>query len=98
MIEHIVLFRAKNDATPIAKQAFIAACRSLLRDIPTIQSGSSGENFSDRSDGYHLALVMRFKDAAGLEIYQKHPAHQTFIAEHVKPLIEKVLAVDYYVD
>ena len=98
MIEHIVLFRCKKDTNAEIKKNFILAARSMKAEIPEILSISSGENWSDRSDGYELGLVCRFQDKETLDVYQKHPYHQKFIADWVKPNIEKVLAVDYFIN
>ena len=96
MIEHLVLFRCKESCLPAARESFIAAARALMTEIPEVIYGSAGENWSDRGDGYDLALTCRFEDKAALAVYQRHPVHQQFIAEQVKPHIEKVLAIDYF--
>lgn len=98
MIEHIVLFRCKKETSHEIKNGFIAAARGMPSVIPEILHFSAGENWSERSDGYELALTCRFVDKETLAIYQNHPVHQTFIQEWVKPNIEKVLAVDYFLD
>lgn len=98
MIEHIVLFRCQKDCSSDSKQKFVAAARRLPNAIPEILHFSCGENWSERSDGFELALACRFASKETLEIYQKHPAHQEFIAEWVRPNVEKVLAVDYFIE
>lgn len=96
MIEHIVLFRCNPGTSQATKQGFVQAARNMKAHIPEILQISAGENWSERSDGYELALVSRFEDKDSLEIYQKHPEHQKFIQEWVKGNVEKVLAVDYF--
>jgi hypothetical protein len=98
MIEHIVLFRSKPNTSPEIKKQIVAYARSMQSHIPEILYISSGENWSDRGDGFELALVSRFKDKATLDVYQKHPYHQTFVNEWVKPNIEKILAIDYFIE
>ncbi|MBC7660870.1 MAG: Dabb family protein [Chitinophagaceae bacterium] len=97
MIEHIVLFRCKPGTTDTIREQFVAAARSLKGEIPGILYLSAGTNWSDRSDGYELALVERFADKKALDAYQIHPYHEKFKSEWVKPHIEKVLAVDYFI-
>ncbi len=98
MIEHIVLFRCNDACTPEARQDFVSAARALKEHIPEILYISAGINWSDRSDGYELALVSRFENKDSMDVYQKHPVHQKFVAEHVRPKVEKVLAIDYYIE
>lgn len=98
MIEHIVLFRSKASCTEDSRKQIVAYARSMPAHIPEILYLSAGLNWSDRGDGYELALVSRFKDEASLAVYQKHPYHQTFVTEWVKPNIEKVLAIDYFTE
>ncbi len=95
MIEHIVLFRCKTDCTKTTKEAIVAFARSMKAEIPEILALSAGENWSERSDGYELGLVARFQDKVTLDVYQKHPYHQRFVQELVRPNVDKVLAVDY---
>lgn len=98
MIEHIVLFRSNSDCSAATREQIILAARSLKAEIPEILALTAGENWSERSEGYEFALVIRFQDKDSLEVYQKHPHHQKFVQEWVKPHVEKVLAVDYFID
>ncbi len=95
MIEHIVLFRCKADCTAETKQAIVKFALSMKAEIPEILTLSAGENWSERSDGFELGLVARFQNKTTLDVYQKHPYHQRFVTELVRPNVEKVLAVDY---
>jgi hypothetical protein len=98
MIEHIVLFRCKESCSEETRNQIVAYARSMQSHIPEILYISSGKNWSERGDGFELALVSRFKDKATLDVYQKHPYHQTFVTEWVKPNVDKVLAIDYFID
>ena len=98
MIEHIVLFRSQPGCTAETREQIVLGARSLKAEIPEILALTAGVNWCERSDGYEFALVARFKDKDSLEIYQKHPYHQKFVQEWVKPNVEKVLAVDYFID
>lgn len=96
MIEHIVLFRFKNSGDEAARKRLIEGLLGLNGKVPSIRSISSGLNFSNRSDGYEVGLVIRFDDQAGLDSYQIHPEHVKVVETCVKPVVEKVLAVDYH--
>ena len=95
MVEHIVLFRWKEDAAPEAVARAIEGLRSLKGKIPEIIDLSCGENFSDRGQGFHCGLVVRFADRAALDTYGPHPAHQAVVTGLINPIRDGVLAVDY---
>lgn len=95
MIEHIVLFKWKPEATPSQKEAVLAALRELPRRIPGIAYLSCGMNFCDRSQGFETGLVVRFEDRAALEAYGPHPAHQEVVQNVINPIRDQVIAVDY---
>lgn len=95
MVEHLVLFRWKEDTSAEAITSAITGLRELKGVVPSIVDLSCGENFSDRAQGYQTGLVVRFADRAGLEAYIVHPAHQAVVTERIKPFVDAVLAVDY---
>lgn len=95
MIEHIVLFKLKTDASEGKKRALLDALLALKNSVPGIVQASAGINFSARAQGYTHGFVVRFKDRAALDAYLPHPAHVAVVESHVKPLSEGVLALDY---
>ena len=95
MIEHIVLFRWTDAATPEAKANVMTELRKLKGKIPGIVDLTCGENFSDRSKGYTHGLVVRFTDRAALQAYGPHPEHQRVVQNLIKPIAADILALDY---
>lgn len=95
MIEHIVLLRWTETATPEAIQAALAELRALKGKVPGIVDLSCGTNFSDRAKGYTHGLVVRFQDKAGLQAYIIHPEHQRVVQNFLVPIRADALAVDY---
>jgi hypothetical protein len=95
MVEHIVLMRWQEQATPEAIERVMTELRALKNKIPAIVDLSCGPNFSDRSKGFTHGLVVRFKDRAGLDTYVPHPEHQRVVQIFIKPISAEVLAVDY---
>lgn len=95
MIEHLVLFKWKQDASPEAIARVLEGLKALKSQIPEIVDLSCGKNFSDRSQGFQHGLVVRFNSRQDLEIYQPHPAHQVLIKDYIKPILADILAVDY---
>jgi len=97
VIEHIVLFKWTETATPQAIDAAVAELRALKGKIRGIIDLSCGTNFSDRSAGFTHGLVVRFTDRAALDAYGPNPAHQHVVQNFINPIRADVLALDYEV-
>jgi len=95
MVEHIVLFKWTEEATPEAIEKVVVGLRRLKDQVPNILALSCGENFSERSQGFTHGLVVRFPDRAALEVYGPHPAHQHVVQNYINPIRADVLAMDY---
>lgn len=95
MIEHIVLFRWAETASPEAKENVTTELRKLKGKIPGIVDLSCGANFCDRAKGYTHGLVVRFKDRPSRETYGPHPEHQRVVQDLIKPIAADILALDY---
>ncbi len=95
MVEHIVLFKWKAEATAEQITVAVAALRGLKEQIPNVLDLSIGENFTDRGQGFTHGLVVRFPDKAALEVYGPHPAHQHVVQTFINPIRESLLALDY---
>lgn len=95
MVEHLVLFKLKSDATDEQVDAMLKALNELPGKISEIQELTCGRNFSDRSQGNQLALLVRFHDRKALEIYLPHPAHKACVETYIKPILEQVTVADY---
>ena len=98
MIEHIVLFKWNEDASPDAIQAAVDGLLALRHKISGIIDITCGQNFSDRAKGFHTGLVVRFQDREALEAYVPHPEHQHVVQTMIAPIRADVLAVDYEID
>ncbi len=97
MIEHIVLFRWKIEATAEQIGAGIEGLRALKDSIPGIASLACGADFSGKAQGYTHALVIRFSDRASFDAYGPHQAHRAVIETHLKPILESVIDFDFEV-
>ncbi|NEP49029.1 MAG: Dabb family protein [Moorea sp. SIO3C2] len=99
MIEHIVLFKWKDDASADAIALAMNGLLALKNQIPEIVELSCGENFSPlRSQGFQHALRVQLLDCDALSTYADHPAHQEVVEKYIKPIRGDVIAVDYEVD
>jgi hypothetical protein len=97
MIEHLVLFKVRRDASPEAAEEMVRRLRALEGEVPGILALSCGANFSERSQGYTHGLYVRFPDRDALQTYQVHPRHRAAVEEAVLPTVEPggILALDY---
>lgn len=94
MVEHLVWFKLKDGTPQSEQQAMLDGLRELPRHIEGIEHLACGEDFSGRSNGFQIGLVVRFTSRAALETYGPHPAHQAFV-ERFRPLWAEVQALDF---
>jgi len=94
-ITHIVLFRWRPDTSAQAIDAVVEGLQELPARVPGILELEVGANFSDRSQGYELALLVRFADRAALEAYGRHPDHLKVVEERIKPHLDSLVVADY---
>lgn len=96
MFIHHVLFYMAPDASDADRAQLAAGIRSLTA-IESIQTSHLGVPAATHRDvierGYAYSWLTTFEDAAGEEIYQKHPVHLQFIEEN-KHLWTKVVIYD----
>ncbi len=95
MVEHIVLFKWKAEASAEQVTAAIEGLRGLKALLPEIVDLTVGENFCNRNQGFTHGLVVRFEDRAGLESYGPSDAHQNVVKNLISPIRADVLAIDY---
>lgn len=96
MIRHIVAFRlADPDPAVRTAQAAEAGRRleALVGVVPSLRAMSAGANALDLPGNWDLALVADFDDAAGLDAYQVHPAHEE-VARFIGGIRADRVAVD----
>ena len=95
MVEHLVLFKWKEEATPAAIEQVLEGLRSLKTKVPGIVELTCGENFTARSKGYTHGLAVRLQDRASLEGYGPHPEHRKILDNYITPILADILALDY---
>jgi hypothetical protein len=95
LIEHVALFRWKEEASQAAIDGALAELRKLKDKIPGIVDISSAANFSERAKSYAHVLVIRFRDRAALGGFGPHPEHQRVVKNFVSPIRADSLVLDY---
>ncbi|MDB5076409.1 MAG: Stress responsive Barrel Domain [Chloroflexi bacterium] len=95
MIEHVVLFKWKPDASRLAIDAAAAALKGLADRIPGIVDLSCGPPITDQPQQYSFGLVVRFKDRPSFEAYGPHPAHVEVVQTYLLPIMAEALNFDF---
>ena len=93
MLTHIVLIRLK-DRRPERIADTRAQLLSLAHGIETLRELEVGTDITHSERSYDLALITRFDDRAGFEVYRQHPMHVPVLA-HMAEAAESTVAVDY---
>jgi hypothetical protein len=94
MVDHLVFFAVREDASQGEVEDLVASIRGLRDDVPSTIDLAVGEDFSGRSGGYTHAIFARFRDMAGLREYMEHPAHLA-VAEKLDATTTGRIVVDY---
>ncbi|MNO84873.1 Stress responsive A/B Barrel Domain protein [compost metagenome] len=97
MMRHIVMFRrlASVAPQPELEARLVDRMRDLAEQIDFIRDWTVAANELDRPICWDYILESSFDDAAAVERYLPHPAHQALVAD-LKQYFEWV-AVDYSV-
>jgi hypothetical protein len=94
MVDHLVFFAAKEEASPEEVEDLLSSIWDLKDEVPATVDLSVGEDFTGRSGEYTHALFARFEDASGLQEYMQHPAHLA-VVEKLGNVTTGRIVVDY---
>ncbi|KAA0162654.1 hypothetical protein FNF31_03182 [Cafeteria roenbergensis] len=87
LIDHIVLFKWKPEATSAQIDRAMAALEGMVTKIDAIESLRVGPSITDRHNGWTHALVVRLRASNADEImegYSVHPAHLHVVENFLK--------------
>ena len=100
-VEHVVLLWLNEPGNAAVKDRIVESARSVPREIPGILGMNIGDALpSPREvvdDSFDLGLVLRFKDKAALDAYEKHPVHVKAVKEVLAPNASKLKVYDVLV-
>ena len=94
MIYHLVWFKMKDGSSAEDKEQLASGLLAMVPPIPQIVELKVGEDFSTRSRGFEMGLLVTFKNKTDLDTYAVHPDHLAFIAAH-KHLWQDVQVLDF---
>jgi antibiotic biosynthesis monooxygenase (ABM) superfamily enzyme len=98
LVDHLVLFRVREDAAPEEVEELLGGLRALRSAVPNVVDISVGENFSERGGSFTHGLFVRFATPDDLHAYMGHPEHLK-VVERLDALTEgDRIVVDYDFD
>lgn len=97
LLQHVVLFKFKDDATPEQVKKVEEAFSALPSHIKEIRGFEWGINNSPENlnQGFTHCFKVSFSSEKDREIYLPHPSHKAFVAI-LQPILDKVLVIDYW--
>jgi len=100
VLRHVVMFKFTPAATPAIVQDIENTFKALPVKVPSVKGFEWGTNNSPEgfNEGLTHCFVVSFDDEKGRQAYWDNPAHNDFVNNHLKPYMEKVLVVDYFVN
>ncbi len=96
VLRHVVLFKFKDDAKPEQVKEVEEKFRALKSQISEIKDLEWGTNVSPENlnQGFTHCFFVTFADGKARDVYLTHAAHKEFVGV-LKPVLDKVLVVDY---
>lgn len=98
LLRHVVIFKFKDSSSPDDVAKVSETFANLYGKVPQIKSFEWGINNSPEkfNEGFTHCFVLTFLAEKNLADYQLNPAHIEF-QKILKPHMEKVFVVDYWV-
>jgi Stress responsive A/B Barrel Domain len=76
MVNHVVLFKFKEETSENQLLEVCDKFKSLKSIIPGLIDAQAGLNFSMNNNGFQILLSAKLNDKEALDLYLTHPAHQ----------------------
>ena len=98
-LRHVVLIKFKDSVSKNQISNVVDKFISLRSEIKEIKKFEWGINNSPEhlNKGFTHSFILTFNNEKDRATYLPHPAHQKFV-NHLKPVLEDVLVIDYWVD
>ena len=99
LLRHVVIFSFKEGSTPDQIKTVTDAFAALPNKIKEIKAFEWGTNNSPENlnQGFTHCFFVSFASEKDREIYLPHPEHKAFV-EILKPIMDKVLVIDYWTE
>ncbi|KAG8636078.1 hypothetical protein MANES_16G097000v8 [Manihot esculenta] len=98
-IEHIVLFKVKDNTDPTKVNTMLNSLNSLV-SLDAVLHIAAGPLYRVKSSpiSFTHMLHSRYSSKDNLNAYSAHPSHVTAVKESVLPICEDIMAVDWIAD
>lgn len=99
MIQHIVLFKLRDELSASEKRSVLERVKSQFEQLPqkisVLRKLSIRYNFNPLEE-FDCQLLAILESREDLDTYTEHPEHQALVQELIKPHVEKRAAVDVW--
>lgn len=98
-VEHIVLFKVKEETEPSKVSEMVNGLGSLV-SLDQVLHLSVGPLLRNRSTSLTFTHMLhtRYNSKEDLDAYSAHPSHVSVVKGHVLPIVDDIMAVDWIAD
>ena len=89
MIKHMVAFRFRSNVSEDDQARLLAELNDFPRRFRAMKRWSLGRNIGRRDDTFTHGFTVEFDTEEGLIAYLGSEAHERFVAERFRPLIQQ---------
>ncbi len=93
MIRHTVMFTLIHEPDSDAEKIFLEEAL-VLATIPVVEKFERLRQCSNKCE-HHFGFSMEFNNEQDYQIYNEHPAHQTFVKERWVVEVDSFQEIDY---
>jgi hypothetical protein len=93
MFRHIVLVKFKDAVTPDERAAYQRAIKRVAVATPALRYFACGMNVGSGSNHHDFGAVMDFDDEPAFRAYLASPAHQDYVLNFGRPMVERLAAI-----
>lgn len=93
-IKHMVTFCLHAGKENPEAEAFLSQSAAELAPIPGVENFEVFRQVSSKND-YDYGFSMEFSDQAAYNAYNKHPVHQTYVAEIWLKQVSRFQEIDF---
>ncbi|KAK7363289.1 hypothetical protein VNO77_05425 [Canavalia gladiata] len=99
IVEHIVLFKVKEETEASKVSAMVNGLSSLV-SLDQVLHLSVGPLLRNRSSSLTFTHMLhsRYRSKQDLDAYSAHPSHVSVVKGNVLPIIDDIMAVDWVAD
>ncbi len=98
MIQHVLVFRFRDEVDDDARERLLDEMRALPTVFTAMRNFHLGRNESTRDDRFTHGFTVQFEKAELLHAYLSSERHEAFVRERFKPIIAERAIVSFEAD